>query len=258
MNLLPIEHGFNFRDLGGYHTTTGLTIKPHRLIRAGKLNRLTPSDQDLLNDYGVRLDIDFRSAEEFEAEPDRVPSQAEYRSLPVFETDQTQVSRSWKEQQQDFANGRLAGFHHMEQTYQRMVATDTARQAYHDFFAALLAQSDGGVLFHCTAGKDRTGLAAVFLLNALGVDQATIRQDYLATNDYLAPVVEHVVAQAKAAGANDNLQTGLRDIWLAKDAYLDRALQTVASEYGTMAEFLTAGLRLSTADLKTLQAMYLA
>ena len=72
------------------------------------------------------------------------------------------------------------------------------KKAYRHFFDVLLENSDEGrsVLFHCSAGKDRTGMGAVYLLTALGVDEATIRRDYLASNKYLAPWQEKAISQA--------------------------------------------------------------
>lgn len=71
----------------------------------------------------------------------------------------------------------------------------SAQKAYRQFFDILLShqENDGAVLFHCTAGKDRTGMGAVYLLSALGVDGHTIRQDYLATNDLIQPMVEKIL-----------------------------------------------------------------
>ena len=86
--LLPIKNGYNFRDLGGYPTADGHQIKWHRLIRTGSLARLDQTDLTVLDNIPISLDIDLRAPDEVKKDPDRVPSQAKYYHLPVFEADE--------------------------------------------------------------------------------------------------------------------------------------------------------------------------
>ena len=111
--LLPIKHGYNFRDLGGYQTSDGHTVKWHRLIRSGALNNLDEQDQEALVAIPVTVDIDLRSKPEITAAPDRVPRTAKYYHLPVFSIDVTNASRSDEEvarEMQEVGNG----YRHMQ------------------------------------------------------------------------------------------------------------------------------------------------
>ena len=71
--LIGIQNGRNFRELGGYKTVSGQTIKYNKLLRTGNLADLSPFDKQFLTDYGVKYDVDFRSKEEVDNQPDRVP-----------------------------------------------------------------------------------------------------------------------------------------------------------------------------------------
>lgn len=154
--LLPIEAGHNFRELGGYQTTDGRQVQWHRLIRAGALGQLSEADLALLAQLNVTADIDFRSPTELEAAADRVPHTATYHHEPVFDTDRTESSKTNAELEPLLVADPDSGARHMEVTYQEMVTEPTSKTAYQHFFAHLLATpSDGAVLFHCTAGKDR-------------------------------------------------------------------------------------------------------
>ena len=82
--LLPLEQGVNFRDLGGYRTKDGHQIKANKVIRAASLGNLSPKDVNFLAEYGLRHDVDFRSSEEQENAPDKVPTGATYHFAPVF------------------------------------------------------------------------------------------------------------------------------------------------------------------------------
>lgn len=256
--LLNIHHGYNFRDLGGYQTKDGHKIQAHRLIRSAALDRLSPRDQQFLADYGVRYDVDFRSKDEQIKSPDRLPVGVEYVFDPVFSYDKTRVSKSWEDEQQDFANDAKGGYQNMLRAYQDMITTKAAHQAYRQYFDLLLANHTDAVLFHCSAGKDRTGMGAVFLLAALGVDPHTIRQDYMATNDFIGPLLDEVLTKAKNEGANANMLASLRDLWIVRPQYLDTALATIREHYGDMATFLKDALGLNEQQQQTLKKLYLA
>nr|WP_241864934.1 tyrosine-protein phosphatase [Lacticaseibacillus kribbianus] len=257
VQLLNIHHGYNFRDLGGYRTADGRTVADHRLVRAGKLDRLSERDQAFLGAHGVTTDLDFRSPEERAEAPDRLPVGADYDFNPVFPYDKTQVTKSWAEEQAEFAFDAKGGYKNMLKTYREFITNATSQKAYRHFFDLLLAKTDGTVLFHCSAGKDRTGMAAVFALAALGVPEATIREDYLATNQYVGGQKAKVIADAKREGANANMQQSLADLWIARPEYLDAALATIASEYGGMARYLEQGLALSAGEQADLKRLYL-
>ncbi len=116
--LLSIKHGNNFRDLGGYQTNDGKTVKWHKLIRSGHLHELDQSDLTTLQKLNVAVDIDFRAPMEAKLQPDKVPSNAAYHRLSVFETDKTDASHSQEEIQREYSNNPGAGFNHMVDVYQ--------------------------------------------------------------------------------------------------------------------------------------------
>ncbi|WP_127848474.1 tyrosine-protein phosphatase [Lacticaseibacillus hulanensis] len=258
--LLNIHHGFNFRDLGGYQTKSGQTIKRHRLIRSGKLDLLSDRDVQFLSDYGVRYDVDFRSPDEQHEAPDRVPTGASYHFLPIFPYDETQVSRSWEERQQDFAADPLSGYKNMVHTYADIVLLPTAQKSYRKFFDLLLSNNGNhsALLFHCSAGKDRTGMGAVYLLSALGVDKDIIRNDYLTTNNYIKTPLAEVMASIPASNASENIESSVHDLWTVKADYLDSALATINKHYGSMTNYLSEALDLTDAQVADLKRLYLA
>ena len=92
--LIGVTSGRNFRELGGYETMSGKKIKMHKLLRTGNLADLSPFDKQFLTDYGVKYDVDFRSKQEVDNQPDRVPDGVEYIYDPVFSEDLTNSSKS--------------------------------------------------------------------------------------------------------------------------------------------------------------------
>ncbi len=257
--LLNIHHGFNFRDLGGYLGTDQKHIKAHKLIRSGKMDLLSDRDIKFLSDYGVKYDVDFRSPEELRVAPDRVPAGANYYHLPVFQTDETQVSKTRSEEEVEFAADAQGGRKSMMQTYSEMVLLPHAQKAYRQFFDLLLSNGadNSALLFHCAAGKDRTGMGAVYLMSALGVEETTIRQDYITTNDYIQTPLQEMMAKVHADGRNQNFVQSIRDLWTVKEDYIDTALAAIRDNYGDMHRYLNEVMELSDEQLQDLQKIYL-
>ena len=128
---------------------------------------------------------------------------------------------------------------------------------YRKFFDILLAQEKGAVIWHCSAGKDRTGIGAALILFALGVDPEAVRADYLASNDFLADRTEKFVANAAADGADQRVCDELR-IWCGVcPEYFDTAMRSVQRNWGGMDGLMKNGLAMTGAKLEKMRALYL-
>ncbi|USS84454.1 tyrosine-protein phosphatase [Fructilactobacillus myrtifloralis] len=258
--IIKLDSTENLRELGGYQTTDGRTIKWHKLLRSGSLGLLTPTDQAFLEAYGVRYDVDFRSGQERTTAPDAVTAgQIEYLFDPVFDEDRTDNSQDPAEFRQMLEDNPNYAHDHMVDVYQRMVLNDGCHQAYRRFFKILLQndQPEQTLLFHCTAGKDRTGMAAVFLLAALGVDLETIKQDYILTNQVVKDVVDQKMAAVRAEGFSEAAIRNLRELYTVDMDFLDAALATINEHYGSLDQYLSDVLGVGTAERERLQALYL-
>ena len=254
--LLPIKNGYNFRDLGGYPTADGHQIKWHRLIRTGSLARLDQNDLTVLDNIPISLDIDLRAPDEVKKDPDRVPSQAKYYHLPVFEADETDASHSDEEiasQMQQPGNG----YHHMIDVYHRMTTAASAKQAYQKLFNLLLNNEHGALLFHCTAGKDRTGMAAYLILSALGVEQKIIMEDYLLTNTVTQEFRNHWLQDMRNHGASEALVTNRAALASVAPDYLNTAIKSITQNYGNVNQYLNNYLDITPTEIKDLRKLYL-
>ena len=253
--VLPMQGGHNFRDLGGYENVEGKKIRSNRLIRAAKLADLTQADLTYLQNYGVEKVIDFRTAEEITGAPDKKIADAKYLVLPVFKEDTTQSTITPTALYQKILAGE-SGAKRMQLSYEEFVLTDDAHKAYHDFFAEILTL-DKGLIFHCTAGKDRTGFGAYLILSALKVPDAVIERDYLATNKYLAPELEKTLSYALTQGADDLFLENITALLVARSEYLATSIAAIAKNYGDVDHFLREAIGLSPSDLATLQHEFL-
>ncbi|KTT95243.1 protein tyrosine phosphatase, partial [Sphingomonas yabuuchiae] len=176
--VLPLQGGRNFRDLGGYRTADGRTVKWGLLYRSGQMHDLTPADYVTLQKLGIRTVCDFRDTAERTREPTLWPAGQRPKVLSDdYALDMSAMRlpgdpSTWTHEQVVTA---------MTATYPKLL--DQFNGQYRRMFAELLA-GDVPLAFHCTAGKDRTGVAAALLLTALGVPRATIIDDYLLSNEH--------------------------------------------------------------------------
>ena len=183
--VLPLQGGRNFRDLGGYRTADGRSVKWGLLYRSGQMHDLTAADYTYLQKRGIRTVCDFRDTGERTREPTLWPAGQRPK---VLSDDYTLDVSAMK------LPGDPAGWTR-EQVVTAMTATypqllDQFNGQYARMFAELLA-GDVPLAFHCTAGKDRTGVAAALLLTALGVPRTTVVEDYLLSNQHMAPMPAH-------------------------------------------------------------------
>lgn len=259
LRALPITSGSNFRELGGYQTKDGRYIKFHKILRSGMLATLNQQDLAYLNDYGMRAVVDFRSDDEVKHSPDKLPDNATYHYLPVFDYDQTENSESLQQLEARYRHNPNLGHQKMLRVYHNMIADPHAKQSYRQFFETLLANTaeNQAVLFHCTAGKDRTGMAAVFFLTALGVDPQTIKQDYLLTNRIAAPIINARLDELAAHHATNDTIANIRALLSVNPEYLATAIKQIKKEAGSIINYLHQGLQLTDDDIKTLRQLYL-
>ncbi|WP_225049278.1 tyrosine-protein phosphatase [Lacticaseibacillus kribbianus] len=247
--IISLQNAVNVRDLGGYQTTAGRTVAWHRLVRAGSLSDLTPADEQKLIDYGVAHDLDLRSDAEVRRAPDRIPAAIAYRHLSVYPfSDRAPL---WCRAYRHFYRRLVKTPVGMVATYEKMLTDSHANAIFREVFATVLAaEPNEAVLFHCAAGKDRTGVAAMMLLGALGVPEATIKADYLLTNRIYDAAAAGVRPSGSAAVDAMNAHPA--------EAANYRAVATlIVRHYGDWPHYVMRQLGLSPADLTDLRKLYL-
>ena len=143
--------------------------------------------------------------------------------------------------------------------YIGFLSTPSGKKAYADFFRILLsADPDRAVLWHCTSGKDRTGLAAMLLLSALGVDEEVVIEDYMLTNTYNAKRIEKARQMLKEQGFDDAF---IEKAILVLDAISERTMRTAIAylkkEYGSVVGYIREGLKINQKEIDLLKEKYL-
>ncbi|TXS49020.1 tyrosine-protein phosphatase [Streptomyces sp. t39] len=260
MSAIPSTTVANLRDLGGTELAGGGRVRGGVLFRSGQLDRLDPVADPAVAALGVRTVVDLRTRAEREARPDRIPEggrllladvladQVAAGSLPAAAR-LRQLLADPVAAERELGGGR--GPELFGQIYRSFVTTDSARAAYGAFLTELAEPDAAPLLFHCTAGKDRTGWAATVVLTLLGASPETVRAEYLSVNaavrEAFAPLVEGFTVQGGRP------ETALAVIGVVPE-YLAAALDEVEARYGSMEAYATEGLGVGAGALERIRA----
>ncbi len=244
---IDLQGAVNVRDIGGYRTYDGEKVKPGKAIRGDSLEKLTATDVQKLASLQVQTVIDLRTPGEVQfAGADKPIPGTRQVARPIDDTGLFQQmlaviqTRDPQKQEEALGNGKA------EQIMLNMYTTFISRQESRAAFGQTLkdlANTDKATLYHCTAGKDRTGWLTYVLLRAVGVPEGTARQDYLLSNQYRAAADAKLREQVKQAGLmqNPDLLIPLQEV---RDAYLNAAVEKMRQDYGDLGKYLTQGLGL--------------
>ncbi|MFJ3700884.1 MULTISPECIES: tyrosine-protein phosphatase [unclassified Streptomyces] len=237
--LIALEGAVNFRDAGGYRTADGHWVKMGEIYRSDALDKLTTADLAKLRRLSVRTVYDLRMESERSAAPDRVPAGATHVVADVLAGSPTFTAMPTTPEE---------GVAMMVEGEKFMVSGDTAKTAYRTVFGGITDDSSHAVVFHCTAGKDRTGWANAALLTALGVPRATVMADYLASNDYRAEANAAALASMPAAQAA--VYKPLLDV---RPEYLNSGFDEVRERFGSFGGYEKKALGLDAGDVRDLK-----
>lgn len=252
----------NTRDVGGIPAAGGRFVKHARLIRSGALARATSRDlETLVDDYDVRTVIDLRTEEERREKPDPEDQLVgvRFEDAPVLSASTFGVTREGGMKQAIKALRTLKNdpASIMAEVYAGMMTDGQSQQGFARFFQDVLAADEGAVLWHCTIGKDRAGLAAALLLHALGVAPEDIMQDYLATNHYAQSETQSIVDALSSFGLGGKLDASIQVINSADPRFLHAALDAVEKNYGSLDAYVRDQLGVSDEQRDTLRERYL-
>lgn len=259
---IPLAGVSNARDLGGLMTADGRRVRRHRLLRSADLNGATALDVKMLcEDYELRHIFDLRTKVEIRNAEDpilRMPG-VSYQFIPALGRDEVAVPDPDDIPADLHA---LGGFmadapDYMKGLYRECLLGDDGQRAYKRLLHDLLDAPEGATLWHCTQGKDRTGLAAMLVEHALGVSERDILQDYLATNLFMDGWLSRLQQFLESLHVARALDVDLEAYVYAFRENLDAALGAVRDEYGTLDAYLDQALGFGEPEKVELRSLYL-
>ena len=211
----------NTRELGGYRTSSGLLLKKHSFLRSDALHEITPEVARLLSEHGVRCVIDLRFPEEIKRLPDRVEL---FNPNVLYRPVSLQSPVREKKYTEEFPPS-------MWELYCWML--DESQAEFREIFETIAAFPYQCVLFHCTGGKDRTGMVAMLLLKLAGVDDETVIGDYALTETVMKDLFVLQTKDLESRGF-----TVPPYIMQSPPSNMEKTLRHLRENYGTAADYL--------------------
>ena len=236
-----LQGASNFRDVGGYRNAEGRHVRRGQVFRSDHLAGLTDDDRVRLQSLGIAHSLDFRGAAECAATPYAIPG-VQRVALTI---EPTVIARLQALVAQGVVPTTEETVDLMRETYRDFVNHNAA--TFGRFLKHLLEQPTPQV-FHCTAGKDRTGFAAALLLSALGVDRPTIEHDYLLTNQ---------LYKRDARMEGQGHPHVMKVLWQVQPEFLHAAFEAVDAQHGGMRDYLHGAIGLSPQEMAALQRLML-
>ncbi len=213
---LPLESVENCRELGGYNTQYGQQTKWHALLRSSDMSKLTEEDIIFLKEYGVHTVIDLRGADEIEIKPNGLENTAfcQYHNIPLITELVSNIAFTTEKQ-------------NMGDFYVELLENN---QAIKQIFECIAHAEEGSIIFHCAAGKDRTGILAMLLLSLAGVEKKDILSNYEVSYTNLESMHNLEKLHEKIPV----------ELIYSKSEYIAKAYDYLRSNYGTVEQYLLA------------------
>lgn len=253
---IELEGQSNLRDIGGYETMDGRTVKTGILYRSGELHALTDADIRILADLGIETVVSFLTPEEIAARgADIVPESTREVALPI-ESDGGLVEAVLEARRTGDFSGVPADlnprFHE--------ILIDEAAAEYAALIREIIAVDGRPLVYHCSHGVHRTGTATAVILAALGVPWETVRRDYLLSNETRAAEVEKRTEQLRIQAAETFDQdpaevdmTNINAFYVLEGSYIDGSLKRIEEGYGGIEGYLRDGLGLTDEEIVLLR-----
>lgn len=262
--LLNLSSILNARQLGGYCNADGKRIKSNLLIRSGTLHYATAEDLDkLINVYGLSTIIDLRDCDEIKNHPDPQLPNVKYYSLSVMGEDSANklaIVEIYRQYPNDLGRAYVEMVRKGALAYDMYTSffdSIESLNAFRKFFDILLLVEQGTILWHCTGGKDRTGLATVMLLAILGIDDEIILKDFALINEINRKKINYIRAEASKYTADEAELKQIEALAGVFPPYMQKVFDRAKAESGSILSFIQEKLGLTNQEIICLREKFL-
>ena len=255
MESIALRHAKNYRDLGGIKTTTGKVLKKRMLLRGTDLSKIKGSDIiRLKQEYNLKTIIDLRTRKEAAEKPDCKIDGVNYNLMPIFGEAVIGISHEKKVH----SIKSLVSLPPMELLYKQMVSPESLDNITAVLKKILLLPEDEfSVVFHCSAGKDRTGIIAALILIFLGADRQSVIEDYLYTNKGKRLKAQLAYFGSVVLKLSRSFARKVKNYLLADEAYIQASLSVIESKYGSLKNYFDTELKFTDDEVSQIKEKFL-
>ena len=253
--LVQFQGVHHFRDIGGYKSEDGRRVKWNTFFRADKLSSLTVNDIEYLKELKVKTILDLRSSMEVKGQPDPIIEGIDYINISAMpELDETKDDFDMISIFKHKASSDFNAIEFLMRGYKTMVFNNPA---YKELVSCIESDERVPIVFHCSAGKDRTGFGAALILSILGVPEETIMEDYLLTNIYRKSINDKTIEAIKDKVSSPKQLEILNAMLEVKRELLEASFKSIKDKYGNMDVYLEKEYGLTKKKKKELKSRFL-
>ncbi len=253
--LISLEGVYHFRDIGGYKSEDGRRVKWNMFFRADKLSGLTENDIRYIKNMNVKTILDLRSKMEVKGSPDPKIKGINYINLSAMkEFDESAGNLDMISLFNSGILDKIDVKKFMLNAYRNMVSNNAALR---ELIACLENEDSLPIIFHCSTGKDRTGLASVIILSLLGVPKKVVKEDYMASNIYRLNINEIITKKFKEKIKSSEKLNFLSYVLEVKEELIDAVFDEICTKYGDMDNYLEKEFGLTKKKRKELKNRFL-
>ena len=251
-NIVQFKNTFNTRTVGDIKNIHNQLVKREILYRSDNLARLNSLEVNSFSLLGINKIIDFRSKKEIEKEPNILPEGCEYIKLSI--PSDGKVSKEIKKV--------LSGELKIDMKDYLIDANKdfvlNQQHIFAEFIREIIKSNGEPVLYHCTAGKDRTGFATVLILSILEVDRETIIEEYMFSNDCIEKTINQQLAKVcRIMDIEHKDSFKLLPLMYVNLDYINTAFNTIDYVYGGMDNYIRSGLGITNKEIQKLKNILL-
>ena len=252
--LITFDGTVNFRDIGGYENNEGKHVKWRKIYRSDSLSSLTERDEEKLEKMNVTVDCDLRTSNEQVMSPDRKWPGVEVLDCHVYAEDSSGNFVNDSHKIYRFLHHIPKVDSYLGEIYQNVILSPASQKAFARVFAALLTLPENEALvYHCSAGKDRTGMTTALILKGLGIDEHNIARDYLLTNElYTFGLKKQLPSDSEMIKMINRM-----NVTEGEGMAVKGITQTIDAGYGGFENYFTKEFGFSKQDLKDFRKLYL-
>lgn len=250
--IIPMQGVLNFRDMGGYKTNSGKEVRRGLIYRSAGLAKMTEQDQQKMQRLGIKTIFDYRDDHEADNQPTPVLEGVQNIRIPAKGAAVFKIpsAKSTDDINSEFFKGIDKNV--FKQFYAHM---PFANESFQKLFDVVKDEQNLGLLHHCAAGKDRTGVGGALILMALDVPKESIIEDYLMTNELLTPMIKRFEAMLASKLGEGEMQ-GFYDIMGANEEYLQAMFDEIDTRYEKLEDFYRIELNVTEPELQLLRSKY--
>jgi len=246
--VVKMEGAYNFRDTGGYKTADGKEVTLGKVFRSDAIDKLSDKDLKTFKDKKIVTVVDFRGIEEAKKAPDRLPQNTSYVLCPAGSNNlptAQDMAKFLKDKNFLFDMYGEGGLPYFGERYRSL------------FVQLLTLKPDEALLFHCTGGRDRTGMASALFLNILGVPQDVIENDYVASNYYLAKNPTMTGMYSGLSKMSGLTEAEIKQQMELKPELIRNFFAAINKKYGSVENFFQVEMGIGPREIAVLKQKYL-